>query len=112
MEKIERSKRTKLINFRVTEQEQNDLKTLAEAEGVTVSKLIARSIDEHVAFETLRNHLSNLNSALLESGIAYDDDRKLAEIGLDSLVGFLSDLGIEDGDQLVKMIELAKSVEK
>lgn len=112
MEKIERSKRTKLINFRVTEQEQNNLKTLAQAEGVTVSKLIARSIDEHVAFETLRSRLGDLDTALVEHHIAYDDDRKLSEIGFDSLVGFLNTLGIEDGDQLVKMIELAKSAEK
>lgn len=112
MEKMERTGRTKLINFRVTENERNDLRALAQAEGITVSKLIARSVDEHVAFENLRNRLSNLDSALLENGVAYDDDRKLSEIGFDSLVGFLNDLGIEDGDQLVKMIELAKSIEK
>lgn len=112
MEKMERTGRTKLINFRVTENERNYLRALAQAEGITVSKLIARSIDEHIAFENLRSQLSNLDSALLESGIAYDDERKLAEIGLDRVASFLKDLGIEDGDQLVKMIELAKSAEK
>lgn len=112
MEKMERKGRTKLINFRVTEDERTELRSLAQAEGITVSKLIARSVDEHVAFEALRSRLSDLDNALLENGIAYDDNRKLAEIGFDSLVGFLNTLGIEDGDQLVKMIELAKSVEK
>lgn len=112
MEKMERTGRTKLINFRVTENERNDLRALAQAEGITVSKLIARSVDEHVAFEALRSRLGDLDTALVGHHIAYDDDRKLSEIGFDSLVGFLSDLGIEDGDQLVKLIELAKNVEK
>lgn len=108
MEKIVREKKTAVINLRVAPQMKSDLQELAKSEGISVAKLIGQALDEYASFQELRRNLVDLDNALIENGIAYDDDRKLPEIGLESLVGVLNGVGVKDGDQLVKLIELAR----
>lgn len=107
MEKMVRENKTAVINLRVTPQVKNDLQVLAQQEGISVAKLIGRAVDDYATHHTLRSHISALESTLVENGLSYDDERKLSEIGLERLVGVLNGIGVEDGDQLVKLIELA-----
>ncbi|WP_056954919.1 hypothetical protein [Limosilactobacillus ingluviei] len=107
MEKINRANKDTVIRMRVTAEARDYLKHLASNQGITLSNLMARALDDYVLRHELKTRMDNLENELAENGLAYDDDHKLSEIGLDGLVSLLKSVGVEDVDQLVRLIELA-----
>lgn len=107
MEKLDRANKDAVIRMRITDTARDELKQLANDQGITLSTLMSRALDDYVMRNTVKNNMSSFESELVENGLAYDDDHKLVEIGLDGVLRLLKAVGVEDVDQLVQLIELA-----
>ena len=93
--------------MRITDTARDELKQLANDQGITLSTLMSRALDDYVMRNTVKNNMSSFESELVENGLAYDDDHKLVEIGLDGVLRLLKAVGDEAVDQRVQRIELA-----